>query len=90
MKCDDFNHKFPPKHRIVEGNYFELHKEGKDGDIYYIDYKKKAIISAYCVVGNCPISATVQVKKRGKLVEMYIIDHDLHQALCEIVNFSEN
>lgn len=44
------------------------------------------MISAFCVVGNCPTPLTRTEKKHGKKVEMFIIDHDLHQALLELVN----
>ena len=35
---DDYIHEFPPLHRVVEGNYFEIHKTSNEGDIYYIDW----------------------------------------------------
>ena len=83
---DDYKHSFPPFHRVVEGNYLEIYKEITDGNLYYIDTKRKALISAFCVVGNCPTPPTMTVKKRGKDVEMFLVDHDLHQALSELVN----
>ena len=86
---DDYNHEFPPLHRIVEGNYFEIHKTSNEGDIYYIDWKKKAIISAFSVVGICPSPMVVMQKRKRKEQEMYIIDNDLHQDLYEIVNSSD-
>lgn len=54
--------------------------------ILYLDTKRKVMISAFCVVGNCPTPLTRTEKKHGKKVEMFIIDHDLHQALLELVN----
>ena len=86
---DDYNHTFPPNHKVVEGNYFEVHKEIKDGELQYIDFKSKAIISAFCVVGNCPPLPTEMGKRRGKTQEMYLINNDLHQALCEVVDQSD-
>ena len=83
---DDYKHTFPPFHRVVEGNYLEQHKETSDGSLYYIDYKHTALISAFCVVGNCPMPPTITEEKRGKEVEMFLIDHDMHQTLCELVN----
>ena len=86
---DDYNHEFPPLHWVVEGNYFEIHKTSNEGDIYYIDSKKKAIISPFCVVGNCPSPMVVMQNWRGKEQEMSIIDNDLHRVVCEIVNSSD-
>ena len=87
---DDYNHEFPPLYRVAEGNYFELHKTTNEGDIYYMDTKNRAIISAFCVAGNCPPPVILMKKQRGKEQEMYLIDHDLHETLCEIVNFSDS
>ena len=87
---DDYHPTFPPYHRVVEGNYFEVHKESNDGTIfYYVDYKRKAIISAFCVMENCPLPTTITEKRRGKQTEMYVIDNEMHQALCELVNSPE-
>ena len=30
----NYNHKFPPCHRVVESNYLETYKTTKDDDIY--------------------------------------------------------
>ena len=70
---DSYNHKFPPYHTVIEGNYLELHKEQKDSDLYYVDYCKTAVISAFAVTGNCPIPEMINEKKNGKLVAMYVI-----------------
>ena len=83
---DDYKHTFPPFQSVVEGNYLEVHKETSNGNIYYIDTKRKALISTFCVVGNCPEPPTITVKKGRKDVEMFLIDHEMHQALCELVN----
>ena len=83
---NDYKHSFPPFHCVVEGNYLEVFKEIHDSHLYYLDTKRKAMISAYCVVGNCPTPLTTTVKKQGKNVEMFIVDHDLHQALSELVS----
>ena len=64
-----------------------MFKEIHDGHLYYLDTKRKALISAYCVVGNCPTPPTATVKKQGKIVELFIVDHDLYQTLSELVNF---
>ena len=77
---DDYNHDFPPFLRVIEGNYFELHKSTNDGDMYYIETKKKAIISTFCIKENCPSPTAVIEKKRGKEQEMYLVYNELHQA----------
>ena len=87
---DSYNHKFPPYHRVIEGNYLELHKEQKDSDLYYVDYRKTALISAFAVIRNCPMSEIINEKKNGKLVAMYVISSDIHQALCELVYADDN
>ena len=49
-KCevaDDRKHSFPPFHRVVEGNYLEVFKEIHDGHLFYLDTKRKALISYY-------------------------------------------
>ena len=83
---DDYNNKFPPSQRVVMGNYLEIHKETSNGTLYYVDMKREAMISAFCVVGNCPTPTSVTLRKHGKEVEMLLIDHDMHQVLCELVN----
>ena len=51
-----------------------------------MDYKLKAVISAFCIVGNCPTPPAVTKKVQSKEVGMFLIDHDMHQSLFEIVN----
>jgi len=52
--------------------------------MYYIDYKRKALISTFCITGNGPELPSVDQKRRGKDTEMFIVDYDMHQALSEI------
>ena len=47
---------------MIEGNYLKQHKEAAGGK-YYIDYKHKALISAFCVVGNSPTPPTITEEK---------------------------
>ena len=82
---DDFNHTIPPYHRVIEGNYLEVHKETVNGTLYYIETSKKAIISTFCIVGNCPLPQLVPTKKSKKMIDMFLISDDLHQTLCELV-----
>ena len=86
---DDYGNSFPPLHRIIEGNYLERHTSNNLGDVYYLDTTKTAFISGFCVVGNCPSLQMVQYKRRGTLQDMFLVNHDLHQALCKTVNFSD-
>ena len=80
-------HTLPPLHCIVEVNCLEQHKETVGGNLYYIDDKCKALISPFGVIGNCPTLPTITEKKQSKEVEIFLIDHDIHQSLCELLNF---
>lgn len=81
---DAYHHTFPPNHRVIEGHYLEIFKETSDGALYYIDFQRKAMISAFCIVGNCPDLPSENHKRRGKDTVMFTVDHDMHQALSEI------
>ena len=63
---------------MVEGNYLERHKEITGENLYYIDYKCQALISAFCIIGYCPTPPTMTDKKRNKEVEIFLNDHDIH------------
>ena len=56
-------HTFLPLHCMVQRNYLKQHKETAGGNLYYIDYKSKALISEFCIVGNCPTPTTITNKK---------------------------
>ena len=81
---DDYQHIFPPAHWVVEGHYLEIYKETNDGTLYYIDNTCKALSSVFCVVGSYPELPLTQQKKLGKNVEMFIVNHDIQQALYEL------
>ena len=87
---DDYGNPFPPLHRVIEGNYLERHTSNNDGDVYYLDSARTAFISGFCVVGNCPPLPMLKCNRKGKLQDMYLVDHSLHQALCETVNFVDS
>ena len=89
LTTDGYGHEFPPLHRVVEGNYLERHLTNNDGDVYYLDETKTAIISAFAVVGNCPPLDSLFMKRRRKEQEMFMVNHGLHQALSELVNYSD-
>ena len=48
---------------MMEGNYLDQHKEAAGGSLCYINYKRKAFISAFCVVENCPAPPTITEEK---------------------------
>ena len=83
---DNYNHSLLPQHRVIKGHYLELFREQKYGFIYYLEKSKEAVISAFSVIGVCPDLDTVAIKRKGKMEEMYILDNDLHQSLCELAN----
>ena len=82
---DDYHHSFPMGHRVIKGNYLELFKEGRDGEIFFLDTKHEAIVSSLCILGICPELEVVFEKRRGKQETMYFVDFDLRQAFCELV-----
>ena len=82
---EDCRHRFPLVHRIVEGHYLEILKEISNGSLYYIDNAQKVLISAFSIAENYPELPKTLQKKRGKVVEMFIVNHDMHQALSELV-----
>ena len=75
---DDYNHQFPPLTKVIEGNYFEIHKSNTGCDIYYLD-TKRALISSFCVVGSCPPPEVLLQKRKGK-EQMYKINSNLHHV----------
>ena len=81
---DDYRHTFPSVRWVMEGHYLEIYNETNDGTLYYINNTRKALISVFCVVGNCRELPSIQQKKHRKNVEMFIVNHDIHQALYEL------
>ena len=69
---DSYNHTFPANHKVVKGHYLEIFKETKDGDVYYLDDNKTALILCF-VVGICPDLNVVQIKRQGKIVSMNLM-----------------
>ena len=61
-------------------------KETAGCNLYYIDYKPKTLISALLETVWHLTPPTITEKKRNKEEEMFLIDHDMHQKLCELVN----
>ena len=82
IEKDGYNHTFPANCKVIKGHYLEIFKETKDGDAYYLDDNKTALISCFSVVGICPDLDVVQIKRKGKMVSMNIVNNQIHQALC--------
>ena len=78
---DDYQHEISASQRVMKYNYLELFRESKDGDIYFIEEKKVALISAYCIAGICPELKPCEEKRQGKWVDMFQVSHDMHQAI---------
>ena len=83
---DDYQHKIPASQCVMKCNYLELFRESKDCDIYYIEEKKVALMSAYCIAGICPELKPCQEKHQGKWVDMFQVSHDMHQAILELLD----
>ena len=64
-----------------EINYLKQQKETAGGNSYYIDYKCKALISAFCIAGNFVTPPTITEKKWSKEVKMFLINHDMHSKV---------
>ena len=77
----------PIHHRVIKRNYLEEFKELRDGYIFYVEKRKLAVVSSLCVVGVCPEFEEVTHKRRGVEEVMFMVDGELHQALCELVSF---
>ena len=52
-------------------------KNNNDGNIYYLDEDWAAILSMYCIVGNCLPLETMLQKRCGRQQEMFLITHNL-------------
>ena len=70
LEKDDYHHEVPANQRVMKCNYLELFRENKDGDVYYVEEKKVAKISAYCIAGICPDLMFCKEKRRGKMINM--------------------
>ena len=80
----DHRHTFPPDHRVVKGHYLEIHREDKECDVYFVDTSKQDIVSGYCIIGICPVTKEVREKRKGEMKNMYLVDKDLHQSICDL------
>ena len=80
---DDYGHYIPANIKVIEGNYLDIFKEIKKGDLYYLDTSKLAIISCFSVVGICPEFVEVEQIRLRKIETMSLVTHDMHQLLLE-------
>ena len=55
----------------------------KEGDLYYLDKSKSAIVSCYSVVGICPEFVEVEQMRKKKTETMFLVTHEMHQLLHE-------
>ena len=62
IEAANYQHEIPASQSAMKCNYFEIFQESKDGDIYCIEEKKVALISAYCVAGRCSVLKPCQEK----------------------------
>lgn len=80
---DDYGHFIPANTKVIEGHYYEVFKEVKEGDLYYLDTSKSAIVSCYSVVGICPEFVEVEQMRKKKIETMFLVTHEMHQLLHE-------
>ena len=80
---DDYGQTFLPMTKVIAGNYYEHFKQVKEGDLYYLDQTKTAVISCFNVAGVCPELSEIEQQRRGKNKQMGLVTHELHQALSE-------
>ena len=62
-----------------------MHKDIKEGILYYIEQKKKAVISTYCITGVCPTLEICHEKHCGSMEDMYLVTHDTNEAILSLL-----
>ena len=78
---DDFNRIYHPGHRTEI--HLEIHKDTKDR-IIYLENKRKASISCFSIVKFTPEVEFIHGKRRWKIEDMYLVTHDVHEAICSL------
>ena len=78
---DDFNHTYHPGHRTEI--HLEIHKDTKD-EIIYLENKRKASISCFSIVKFTPEVEFIHGKRCGKIEDMYLVTHEVHEAICSL------
>lgn len=69
----------------MKGHHLEIYKNIEDG-VYYLEVSKTAVVSGFSVVGTCPELNVVKRQRKGKDIDMFLVESHLHQGLCELVN----
>ena len=80
-KKDDYNHDMPAHQKVITCTYLEVHEDIKEGTIYYIEQKMKAVISTYCIAGICPQLEIPHEKCCGSMQDMYLVIHEAMMSL---------
>ena len=83
---DDYNHEMPAHQKVITCSYLEVHKDIKEGTIYYTEQKKKAVISNYCIAGVCPTLEIHQEKHCRSMEDMYLVTHDRNKAILSLLS----
>ena len=86
FKNDDYNHEMPARQNVIACSYLEVHKDVKNGTIYYIEQKKKAITSTSCVGRVFPTLEIGQEKHCRSMQDMYLLTHDTNEAVLGLLS----
>ena len=78
-ETEESDHEMPAHQKVITCSYLEVHKDTKEGTIYYIEQKKKAVISTYCIAGVCPTLEIRQEKHCGSMEAGEILSIFYHQ-----------
>ena len=71
--------------QVITCSYLQVHKDVKEGTIYYIKQKKKAIISTYCLAGIRPTLEICHEKGYGSMQDMYLVTHDTNEVILALL-----
>ena len=67
-------------------SYLEVHKDTKETTIYYIEQRKKAIVSTYCEAGVCPTREMHQGNHCGSMQDMFLVKNDTNEAILGLLS----
>ena len=62
------------------------HKDIKASTTFYIENKKKAMRSTYCIAGVCTTLEIHQEKFCGSMQDIYLVAHDINQAILGLLS----
>ena len=80
---DDYGHYILTNKEVIEGNYYKIFKETKEGDLDYLDTSKLVIILCFSVVGICSEFVKVEQVRHKNIETMFLVTHDMYQLLLE-------